>query len=193
MAKKPIPKKAKGGSSKASAAHRRKLFVEAYIANGCNATQAAISAGYSPKSAGVQAHKLLKHAEIKQFLSERQNEIAQKFELTTESVIAELAKIVHCDPRRLFDAKGALLPLKDWPDEVAGAVASLEVEELFVGRGDERVSIGATKKLKFWDKNSAIEKAMKHLGLFERDNEQKTDPLRDLLERVSGSSLKPVE
>ena len=193
MTAKRSTKKTKGGSSKSSAAHRRKLFVEAYIANGCNATQAAISAGFSQKSAYSQGQRLLKHVEIQQLLRNRQNEIAQKFELTTESVIAELAKIVHCDPRRLFDAKGALLPLKDWPDEVAGAVASLEVEELFVGRGDEKVSIGATKKLKFWDKNSAIEKAMKHLGLFERDNEQKTDPLRDLLERVSGSSLKPVE
>jgi phage terminase small subunit len=32
--------------------------------------------------------------------------------------------------------------------------------------------VGQVKKVKLWDKNSALEKAMKHLGLFEKDNSQ---------------------
>jgi hypothetical protein len=32
-------------------------------------------------------------------------------------------------------------------------------------------------KVKLWDKNAALEKALKHLGLYERDNRQKSENL----------------
>jgi hypothetical protein len=38
------------------------------------------------------------------------------------------------------------------------------------------------------DKAAAMEKLFKHLGLYERDNEQKTDPLKALLMRVASNS-----
>jgi phage terminase small subunit len=105
--------------------------------------------------------------------------LGEKYQLTNESIVAELAKIVHSDLRTLFNEDGSLKPVADWPDDVAGAVSSLEIEQLFEGTGKERVQIGHTKKLKLWDKNSAIEKAMKHLGLFEADNKQKHSDLTD--------------
>ncbi|NYT79315.1 hypothetical protein H0A71_20260 [Alcaligenaceae bacterium] len=40
---------------------------------------------------------------------------------------------------------------------------------------------------KFWDKNSALEKAARHLGLYETDNRQRADALGDLLESLSGN------
>jgi hypothetical protein len=39
---------------------------------------------------------------------------------------------------------------------------------------------GRIKKVRFWDKNSAIEKLMKHLGSFEKDNLQRAGALADL-------------
>lgn len=176
-----------------TAAEHRRLFIEAFIANGGNGTQAAITAGYAASRAKHQACRLMKMQDVKDALRERQDKLARKHELTTESVIAELSKIVHADPRRMFAANGTILPVKEWPDDVAGMVASIEVDETFDGSGKEKVWTGYTKKVKLWDKNSAIDKAMKHLGLFERDNKQKTDPLVELLARVSGSALKPVE
>lgn len=47
---------------------RQKLFASEYIKLG-NGTQAAINAGYSPKTSGAQAEKLLKKAEIKSFIA----------------------------------------------------------------------------------------------------------------------------
>jgi phage terminase small subunit len=118
---------------------------------------------------------------IKEEISKRQAHLAVKHELTTDSVIAELSKIVHADPRKLFAEDGRMLHPKDWPDEMAGAVASLEVVEEFENDGDgEKKLIGYTKKLKLWDKNSGIDKAMKHLGLFEADNKQRAGALSEL-------------
>lgn len=170
----------KAGTSKEAAAARKATFVEEYIANKRNGEKAAIAAGFSPKTAAAQASRLLKDVKVQEMLSARSNELAEKHELTTESVIAELSKIVHADPRRLFGQDGQLLPVSEWPDGLAGAIASVEVDELFEGQGAQRKFVGYTKKVKLWDKNSAIDKAMKHLGLFEADNKQRAGALADL-------------
>lgn len=167
-----------------SMAARERVFVEAYIANGNKAAEAAIEAGYNAKSAASRAARLLDRPNVQLMIRERQDELAQRHRLTTESVIAELSKIVHADPRRAFDDNGALLQIKDWPDDLAGAIASVEVEELFTGSGRDRTWIGYTKKVKFWDKNSAIDKAMKHLGLYAEDNKQRLGALSDLPREV---------
>jgi phage terminase small subunit len=163
----------KPGTSKSAAEQRRIGFVENYIMNGGNATQAAIDCGYSPKTAGVQGARLLKDVRIKKEIEERQKRLAKKLELRTEDVLKELARIVYADPRKAFDSRGVLLPVNEWPDDVAAMIASIEVEELFEGSGKDRVWTGYTKKVKLWDKNSAIDKAMKHLGQYEKDNKQK--------------------
>lgn len=179
----------KQGNSKKAAAHRRKVFVEAYIANGGNATDAAKTAGYSAKTAYSQGGRLLKNVEIAAEIAARSKQIAKKYELTTESIIAELAKIVHADLRKLVGANGEILPVKDWPDDLASAIAAIDVTEI----GLDGNAIGQTKKIKLWDKNSAIEKAMKHLGMFEKDNAQKTDPLTELAKAIQGNSIGPVK
>jgi phage terminase small subunit len=54
---------------------RHKAFIAAYMENGGNSTQAAITAGYSEKSAYAQGCALLKHAqvnaELKRLMDER--------------------------------------------------------------------------------------------------------------------------
>lgn len=177
--KKPKGKSPKAGTSKQSAATRKTAFIEAYIANGENGTEAAVAAGFSKKTAGQQASRLLKDVNIQQELASRRKVLANKFELRTEDVLRELARIVYADPRKVFDACGKMLPVHKWPDEVAAMISSVEVEELFDGNGEDRRQIGHTKKIKIWDKNAAIEKAMKHLGQYEADNRQR-NPLQEM-------------
>lgn len=190
-APKPAAKKpARGlGRSASAVAERERLFVDAYIANGNDGAKAARTVGYSAKDAKKQAFTMLRRPNVVKALAERREKLAVRYELTTESVIGELSKIVHADPRKIFDKDGRMLHPRDWPEEMAGTLASIEVDEVISG---SRVKC-ITKKVKFWSKDSAIDKAMKHLGLFEKDNKQKTDPLVELLARVSGSALKPVE
>lgn len=159
--------KVKPGTSKEQTARRRVKFVENYISNGGNGAEAAKDAGFSDKTAYSQASRMLKDVKVIALIRERQDELANRHRLTTESVIAELSKIVHADLRRMFDANGNLLAPSEWPDDLAGAIAGVDV---ITTGGEIEVT---TKKIKLWDKNSAIEKAMKHLGLFEQDNKQK--------------------
>lgn len=71
----------------------QKRFVDEYLVNGFNATEAAKSAGYSDKSAYSQGHRLLKKAEIKKAIEKAQNKLSEKLEITKESLIQELIEI----------------------------------------------------------------------------------------------------
>ncbi|MBP7483942.1 MAG: terminase small subunit [Aquabacterium sp.] len=175
---KPVAPKTKASSSKQAAADRRHAFVEAYITNGGNATQAALTAGFAPKSAYSQGHNLLKHHETIRMLEERRKNLAQKYELTTENVLKSLAQAVHFDPRRLYNADGSLKPVHELDEDTAMALSGFEVIEMGA-RKDEDAPIGVTKKVKWLDKNAARDQAMKHLGLFEKDNSQ-ANPLGDV-------------
>lgn len=180
--------------SVAAMADRERLFAEAYLSNKQRGDLAAIAVGYAKTHAKVQGNRMLKRPTVQALIRARQDEIAKTYRLTTDSVMAELSKIVHADPRKLFDENGAMLPIHEWPDDMAGAVASIEIDELFEGKGRDREQIGYTKKVKFWDKNSGIEKAMKHLGLFAEDNKQRMgalanlprDVLQAIVERLQG-------
>lgn len=167
----------KAGSGQSAAAHRRKLFLDAYIANGRNATQAAITAGYSQKTARAQGCQLLTHPDIVKSLEAATARIEAISGLTVERTLQEIARVAYQDPRKLFDDKGNLKNIPDLDDDAAAAVASLEVTEEFEGSGKDRERIGFTKKLKLWDKNTALVTAARHLGLFEKDNAQKSESL----------------
>ena len=57
---------------------QQKAFIDEYIKFGRrNQTQAAINAGYSPKSAESQASQLLKNPKVSAYLEERENDITQ--------------------------------------------------------------------------------------------------------------------
>jgi len=150
------------GLARSNTLARYKLFVAALLSDPKrNATNAAIAAGYSPKTARSAAHRTLKVPLVKKLIAEREAELRAKYDMTAESVLKELAGIVHFDVRKLYNPDGTLKNLADLDDATAHALASLEVDELKL----DSKTIGQTKKVKMFDKNSAIEKAMKHFGL----------------------------
>ena len=104
-------------------------------------------------------------------------EAAKAAGLTVERVLEEVLRLSFSDPRKLLRADGTVKDPSEWDDETAAAVSSIEIVEEFSGSGEDRKLSGYTKKSKFWDKNAAIEKAMKHLGLYNRDNTQRSENL----------------
>lgn len=112
--------------------------------------------------------------------------------VSSARVLQEIARIALFDPRRLFFDDGTPKPITSLDDDTAAALAGLDVTEEFEGSGEDRKFVGYTKKYKIADKNTALEKLAKHLGLYEKDNTQKTNPLAELIRAVSGTSLPVV-
>jgi phage terminase small subunit len=159
-------KRVKAGNGQAAAAARRGVFVQAYMANGHNATQAAITAGYSSKTAYSQGQRLLKHVEISGQLAEMAREAGNAAGLTVERVLEEVRRLSFSDPRKLYRKDGTPIPIAELDDDTAAMISAIEVD-----------ADGRLTRIRLWDKNAALEKAMKHLGLYERDNTRHSENL----------------
>jgi len=167
-----MAKRVKAGTSKAAASTRKALFAKAYLANGMNGVRAALTAGYKP---GVGASKAAARMSCDVFVQRLIAEGAEKTSkiagLSVERTLAEIARLAYSDPRRFYDEGGNLIPVHKLDDDTAATVAAVEIEELSGGTGK-------LKKIKHWDKNAALEKAMKYHGLYEKDNSQKRSILQ---------------
>lgn len=146
---------------------KQSRFVDEYLLD-LNATQAAIRAGYSQKTAGSQGFDLLKKPEIAAEIEKRRQIIAEKAGLSTERVLQEAMRLAFFDIRKLVDKDGNPLPLNKLDDDTAAAIQGLDVATV----GNAEIGVGQVLKYKIADKNSAIERLFKHLGLFEKDNKQ---------------------
>ena len=67
-------------------------FVAEYLVD-TNATQAAIRAGYSSKTADVQGPRLLGNAGVREAIAAGTAKIATKLELSAESVLTDIVRI----------------------------------------------------------------------------------------------------
>ena len=167
-----------------------------YLANGQNASAAIrkchpTAAKWAMGSVNTEAHDFFARPQIRLRVATLLSEQAKRLEITDDKLLTETARIAFSDVRQLFDASGNLLPTTEWPDSVASSVSSLEVQvDRVVQDTDEAEYDGdgnliarrrvttvlreetRTKKVKFWDKNAALEKLFRHRGLFRNDNLQ---------------------
>ena len=144
---------------------KQMAFAREYVVD-YNATQAAIRAGYSEKSAYSQAHELLKKHEIQEKISELEAKAAKRTEISKDMVLRELARVAFVDPRKLFDENGKPKDLESLDADTAAALASVDILEEYDFDDGNRVLIGHTKKYKWSDKLRALELLGKHLGMF---------------------------
>jgi hypothetical protein len=79
-----------------------------------------------------------------------------------DRVLREAGRLAYSDIRELFDAKGNFLPIKEWPDDIARAVSSVEVVKKNVTSGDGKVD--DVLKIRLWDKAGKLQDLMKHHG-----------------------------
>lgn len=152
----------RGNKQPLSEKHQR--FVEEYLVD-LNATQAAIRAGYSEKTAYAQGSALLKHIEVGKAIRAAKKARAERMAISQDRVLQELARIAYFDIRKTVDANGAPIPIQDLDADTAAAIAGIDVIEQYEQVGEERVLVGLLKKYKVFDKNTAITNAMRHLGM----------------------------
>lgn len=187
--------KAKAGTSKSTAKDRRKQFPAAYIAAKGNATEAAKTVGFSPKGAAVAGSRMLREAnvaaEIERLRAKALKDAEDKGLLTAQEVLESLARGLRFDPRKLYREDGSLKPITELDDSVALELEGVEIDEITLGKGKDAAVIGHTSKVKFPRKHVVREQAMKHFGLFEKDNRQKIEPVADLLEAIHERGSRP--
>lgn len=140
---------------------KQSAFVREYLVD-LNATQAAIRAGYSARSASTEGERLLRNAEIAAAVQRGMDKRADKVGITAERVLREIEKLAFFDPRKLFDDDGAPIHVSKLDDDTAAAVAGLDV----VMQGNQDVGFAQVLKVKLTDKSKNLELLGRHLKLF---------------------------
>ncbi|MDD2857778.1 MAG: terminase small subunit [Candidatus Nanopelagicales bacterium] len=143
---------------------RQELFCREYLVD-LNATQAATRAGYSAKTALQQGPRLLGNVGVSARIEQLKAKRATKLEITADRVLLEMSRIALSDTRKLFDDAGRLRPVSEWDDDMAAAVAGVDVAEETEKRSGRHITT-YTKKVKLWDKINALVKLGQHLGMF---------------------------
>ena len=141
---------------------KQSVFVQEYLVD-LNATQAAIRAGYSAKTANEQAAQLLAKLSIQEALRKAMEAREKRTGITIDRVLEQYAKLAFFDIRKLYDESGNFKPVKDWDDETAAAVAGVETTELL---GKEGGVMALVRKVKLADRRAALADIGKHLGMF---------------------------
>lgn len=149
---------------------KQKRFVDEYLID-LNATQAAIRAGYSAKTARQIGEENLSKPVIQTALSERMKDREKRTEITQDRVLNELAKIGFADIRKAVQ----------WGDGIS--VQDQESGEMVISNGvsligseqidnDTAAAISEISqtaqglKIKMHDKKGALVDIGRHLGMF---------------------------
>lgn len=143
---------------------KERLFALAYCQNNGNASQAAVTAGYSAKTKGEIGYELLRRPRVREFIKAIQDDIATLLGISAIDIAREYAKIGFSDYRKVFDPEtGQIVEAKDFDENTAAAVSSFEVTEIYEARTGK--FIGKNKKLKFYNKIDALDKLAKMMGM----------------------------
>jgi len=143
-----------GGEAMSKLTDKQQRFCEEYLID-LNATQAAIRAGYSEKTANRIASENLTKLDIQEYIAEKREELSNSTKITTEKVLKAIADIALEDRSTVF--------------ETMNKISSADIDT------EERMEIlnGVQKLLvKDADKLKALDMLSKHLGLYEKDNAQ---------------------
>jgi phage terminase small subunit len=140
---------------------KQQLFVREYLVD-LNATQAAIRAGYSERTAGQMGFDLLKNPQVAAAIQSGMDKRAAKVEITAERVLQEIARLAFFDPSKLYDEHGRPKPVHELDEDTRRAIAGVEIDE--VGGGDKPLVV--TRKVKLADKGANLERLGRHLKLF---------------------------
>lgn len=150
---------------------QQQKFVNEYLVD-LNATQAAIRAGYSEKSAAVIGFENLRKPNIATALQERRIELADSTGITPERVLTELAKLGFSDIRKAirWGTLGARVNPESEEVEIENSVELLDSAEIDddTAAAIQEISQGANGiKLKMYDKKGALVDIGRHLGMFD--------------------------
>lgn len=138
---------------------KQQRFAAEYLVD-LNATQAAIRAGYSPRTAEWQGPQLLGKPHVAKAIEAGKTKLQAKIEVRQEDIVRELCRIAFGDRRALMTWGPNGVRLKDSSELSADEAAAVaEVAET-------TSKDGGSLRLKTHDKVKALELLGKHLGAF---------------------------
>lgn len=139
-------------------------FAEEYLID-LNATQAAIRAGYSEKTAYRTGADLLKKPQIQELVTQHREERSRRVQMDADRVLQRLVEIDQMDVADILDDDGRVLPIKQWPGVWRRYATSIDVVETSEGGNEDDRATSLLKKIRWPDKVKNLELIGKHVNV----------------------------
>jgi phage terminase small subunit len=174
----------KGGDDmggKAEFTPKQKLFIEEYLID-LNATQAAIRAGYSPKTAAETGYKLCHKSSIADAIARAMAARSRRTGITQDRVLQELARIAFVNPSDVLNLNTAEVREGTAEDDlkvIAGVKVKYIPHKDYDEDGKPVIETAIEREVKLCDKLKALDMLCRHLGMYERreDEDEKGEEL----------------
>ncbi|WP_283419227.1 terminase small subunit [Sphingopyxis sp. Geo48] len=141
---------------------KQQRFVDEYLVD-LNATQAAMRAGYSERTANEQGARLLAHVSVAAAIASGIAARSERTKVSADWVLRRLEMEAEADLADLYDDGGNLLPVKQWPlIWRQGLVAGVETVREKGKEGDDESFVD---KIKISDRVKRIELLGKHVDV----------------------------
>ena len=137
---------------------KQQRFVDEYLID-LNATQAAIRAGYSAKTANEQGSRLLANVKIQQAISEKMAERSKRTGINQDRVIIELARIAFVKMTDIVDSDGEIR--SDASEDDLACIESVKYKS-----SESETGSSVEREVKIASKLKALELLGKHLGMW---------------------------
>ncbi len=154
---------------------KQAAFVREYLID-LNATQAAIRAGYNPKTAHSMGHENLSKPEIATELQKHMEARGERTKVTADRVLLEIERLAMYDPKDLTNVS-CPKDIAELPEDVRRAVIGWSWDK----NGNFTVKMA---------KEKALEMMGRHHKIFTDKTEVHVTGLADLLASIDGSALK---
>lgn len=143
---------------------KQKRFCDEYLID-LNATQAAIRAGYSPKTACEQASRLLANVKVQDEIAIEMAERSKRTGINQDRVLTEIAKMAFVNIDDVIDLDTAKVKRTATKEDLA-CIQSVKIKP---------TEFGTEREIKLCDKKSNLELLGKHLGMFKDKVELEAD------------------
>ena len=163
---------------------KQRAFVREYLLLR-NATQAAINAGYSEKTARAMGCENLTKPNIVRLIKAKEKKLDDAVEFGIKEWRQDLINIARADIGDFMDITPTSISLKDGINDMPPEKRRL------IAEASENITQGGvgSQRLKLNDKNKAYDMLGKHLGAYEKDNDQQSSPTL-VIEKLNGDVVK---
>lgn len=160
---------------------KKEVFCQAYIKLGDKSAayrEAFNTSRMKPETVNQRAYELFKESEVTARIELLQQSIVNRNEIEIDELVKALAGMVRFDIGELYNEHGQLKQIHEMSLPARQMITQLDTFEQYDRKGE---FIGTTKKIRTIPKLDAIEKLMKHLGAYEKDNRQKTPEVKTVI------------
>jgi len=164
---------------------QRKRFADKYFET-LNGSQSAIYAGYSEATSRQKAYEILNDPEVEEYLSNLRAKEAAKHGISKDRWLSELENIGFSNIQDFIETGNTIKDISQIDENKARAVSSVKKTVTESEYGTKEVV-----EFKLHDKLNALDKIGRHLGYFEKDNDQSKPKTTNIINL--GGGVKPDE